>query len=96
MALVRYLVRQGYRGNDIAVVTPYVGQLLHLRASLRKETMVMVSERDEEELAELEERATGEGPAAEAAPSAGAPSAQLAVTQSTTLSQQVRLATIDK
>ena len=49
--LIKYLVRQGYQVNDIAVLTPYLGQLLALRDALSKERMVVfLSEMDEEEI----------------------------------------------
>lgn len=50
-ALVRHIVRQGaYGSKDIAVLTPYVGQLQKLRAAMNRDFEVVVSERDEEEL----------------------------------------------
>ncbi|KAJ3021022.1 hypothetical protein HKX48_009341 [Thoreauomyces humboldtii] len=39
VALVRHLIRQGYPQGDIAVLTPYAGQLLCLREQLRKEQL---------------------------------------------------------
>ncbi|KAK3486914.1 uncharacterized protein B0T23DRAFT_236859 [Neurospora hispaniola] len=51
-ALVRHIVRQGvYEGKDIAILTPYAGQLLKLQASLDEYFEVVLSERDEERLA---------------------------------------------
>ncbi|KAK3947289.1 P-loop containing nucleoside triphosphate hydrolase protein [Pseudoneurospora amorphoporcata] len=51
-ALVRHLVRQGvYKGKDIAILTPYAGQLLKLQAALDEHFEVVLSERDEERLA---------------------------------------------
>ncbi|CCC14423.1 unnamed protein product [Sordaria macrospora k-hell] len=51
-ALVRHLVRQGvYEGKDIAILTPYAGQLLKLQAALDEHFEVVLSERDEERLA---------------------------------------------
>lgn len=50
--LVRHLVRQGlYAQSDIAVLTPYAGQLRSLRLALNKEFDIFVSDRDEEALA---------------------------------------------
>lgn len=50
-ALVLHLVRQGvYEGKDIAILTPYAGQLLELQAALDKHFEVVLSERDEERL----------------------------------------------
>lgn len=51
-ALVRHIVRQGeYNSTDIALLTPYTGQLRKLRASLAKDFEVCLSERDLETLA---------------------------------------------
>ncbi|KAK5260731.1 hypothetical protein LTR96_011889, partial [Exophiala xenobiotica] len=50
-ALVRHLVRQGtYRSNDIAVLTPYTGQLQKLRSAMRNDFEVVLSDRDQEAL----------------------------------------------
>ncbi|KAK4466113.1 hypothetical protein QBC42DRAFT_293724 [Cladorrhinum samala] len=52
-ALVRHLVRQGrYSNSDIALLTPYTGQLQKLRAALSKDFEVFLSERDLESLAQ--------------------------------------------
>ncbi|KAF2088004.1 P-loop containing nucleoside triphosphate hydrolase protein [Saccharata proteae CBS 121410] len=49
--LVRHIVRQGvYSSDDIAVLTPYTGQLRKLREKLGEEFEVVLSERDEKEL----------------------------------------------
>jgi hypothetical protein len=51
-ALVRHIVRQGvYNSSEIAVLTPYSGQLQKLRAKMRNDFEVVLSERDEETLA---------------------------------------------
>jgi hypothetical protein len=51
-ALVRHLVRQGeYKSTDIALLTPYTGQLRKLRTSLSKDFEICLSERDLETLA---------------------------------------------
>lgn len=50
-ALVRHLVRQGiYNSSDIAVLTPYTGQLQKLRGALRNDFEIVLSDRDEEAL----------------------------------------------
>ncbi|KAJ3123836.1 hypothetical protein HK100_011473 [Physocladia obscura] len=46
VALLRYLIRQGYAARDIVILTPYVGQLLKLRDKLAFEMMVLISEKD--------------------------------------------------
>lgn len=51
-ALVRHIVRQGvYSSQDIAVLTPYVGQLQKLRAAMSKDFEIVLGERDEKTLA---------------------------------------------
>lgn len=50
-ALIRHMVRQGvYDSSDIAVLTPYTGQLQKLRTALRKDFEIVLSERDEDAL----------------------------------------------
>lgn len=51
-ALVRHIVSQGaYSSEDVAVLTPYAGQLQKLRTKMHKEFEIMLSDRDQEELA---------------------------------------------
>ncbi|KAL2824414.1 hypothetical protein BDW59DRAFT_180278 [Aspergillus cavernicola] len=51
-SLVRHLVRQGeYKSTDIALLTPYTGQLRKLKASLSNDFEICLSERDLETLA---------------------------------------------
>ncbi|KFX96758.1 hypothetical protein O988_05185 [Pseudogymnoascus sp. VKM F-3808] len=51
-ALVRHIVRQGvYSSSDIAVLTPYTGQLQKLRTKMRRNFEIVLSDRDEETLA---------------------------------------------
>jgi hypothetical protein len=50
-ALVSHLVRQGtYRNEDIAVITPYLGQLQKLKKRLANSFEIVVGDRDQEEL----------------------------------------------
>ena len=50
-ALVSHLVRQGvYKNEDIAVLTPYLGQLQKLKQRLRSSFAIVIGERDAEEL----------------------------------------------
>lgn len=50
-ALVSHLVRQGtYQNGDIAVLTPYLGQLQKLKQRLRSSFAIVVGDRDLEEL----------------------------------------------
>ena len=51
-ALVRHIVRQGiYKAEDIAVLTPYTGNLQKLRASLSSDFEITINDRDEEAMA---------------------------------------------
>ena len=50
-ALVRHIVRQGtYSSSEIAVLTPYTGQLQKLKAAMRNDFDVVLSDRDQEAL----------------------------------------------
>ncbi|OAL74790.1 hypothetical protein A7D00_0384 [Trichophyton violaceum] len=51
-SLVRHIIRQGvYESKDIALLTPYTGQLQKLRAKLRSDFEIVLSDRDLETLA---------------------------------------------
>ncbi|KAF2219822.1 hypothetical protein BDZ85DRAFT_224682 [Elsinoe ampelina] len=79
-ALVSHLIKQGQRRPDeIAVLTPYLGQLRKLRASLSDLFELLVDDRDEEDL--------------ERAGLADAPTTSLI--SKTSLAQAVRVATVD-
>ncbi|KAI1462410.1 hypothetical protein F4805DRAFT_464617 [Annulohypoxylon moriforme] len=55
IALVQHLVRQGsYGADDIAVITPYLGQLHRLRREMGRLFEISVGERDLEELEALD------------------------------------------
>ncbi|KAG0357837.1 hypothetical protein BGZ54_000164, partial [Gamsiella multidivaricata] len=50
-ALAQYLIKNGYdKPGDIAVLTPYLGQLSKLRDHLRKSFFLMIDERDQDQL----------------------------------------------
>ncbi|CAG8027151.1 unnamed protein product [Penicillium salamii] len=86
-ALIRHIVRQGeYKSTDIALLTPYTGQLRKLRTSLSRDFEICLSERDAEALA-AEELAIN---ASEATQSIG----HRAIEKKTLL-QTLRLATVD-
>lgn len=86
-ALVRHLVRQGeYKSTDIALLTPYTGQLRKLRTSLSKDFEICLSERDLETLAADEfEKVEDEDPE----------SNSRKALEKKTLLQTLRLATVD-
>ncbi|KAL8277846.1 hypothetical protein RQP46_009665 [Phenoliferia psychrophenolica] len=56
--LVRHLLKQGYRENEIAVLTPYLGQLTEIRRLLTTESIVV--HLDERDLADLADSDTEE------------------------------------
>lgn len=50
-ALIRHIVRQGvYKSSDIAVLTPYTGQLQKLRSAMRNDFEIILSDRDQDAL----------------------------------------------
>ena len=92
-ALVTHLVRQGvYRSEGIAVLTPYVRQLQKIRSLLSSTFDIIIGERDEEELGKhelLEAFNNVENPEG--------PTLKMLnpLAQKTTLSQRLRIATVD-
>ncbi|GBB94408.1 hypothetical protein RclHR1_02350007 [Rhizophagus clarus] len=55
--LVKYFVRNGYtKPEDIAVLTPYLGQMIKIRDALSKSFVVVIDERDAQDIAEIEEK----------------------------------------
>ncbi|GES78947.1 P-loop containing nucleoside triphosphate hydrolase protein [Rhizophagus clarus] len=54
--MVKYFVRNGYtKQDDIAVLTPYLGQMVKLRDALKTSFTVVIDERDSQDLAEMED-----------------------------------------
>ena len=54
--MVKYFVRNGYtKEDDIAVLTPYLGQMMKLRDALKATFTVVIDERDSQNLAEMED-----------------------------------------
>ncbi|KIH93411.1 nf-x1 finger and helicase domain containing protein [Sporothrix brasiliensis 5110] len=92
-ALVSHLFKQGaYSGGDIAVLTPYLGQMMLLRRRLSSMLELTFNDRDAADL----EAADGVG--SEAEPTDRGDSAQadqLFVPAKTTLLNSVRVATVD-
>ncbi|KAJ3072937.1 hypothetical protein HDU98_002582 [Podochytrium sp. JEL0797] len=102
VALVRYLLRQGYAASDVVVLTPYVGQLMQLRDKLGSEMMVLISEKDVEMLDSVGDDDDGSiNPVddSEAAPTSrvyGSNNGKLSViAQRVSLKQAIRVSTID-
>ncbi|CAG8550528.1 6058_t:CDS:10 [Dentiscutata erythropus] len=54
--LVKYFVRNGYnKPSQIAVLTPYLGQLIKIRDALQKSFVVVIDERDDQMITNMEE-----------------------------------------
>ncbi|RYP92615.1 hypothetical protein DL770_001257 [Monosporascus sp. CRB-9-2] len=88
IALVQHLVRQGeYGPDDIAVITPYLGQLLRLRRRMDSLFEISVGDRDLEEIELHEARESSDQ--TESDMPARAPA------RKTTLLKSIRLATVD-
>jgi len=85
-ALVSHLVRQGvYRYEDVAVITPYLGQLRQIRNKLAKTMEIVLNERDEIDLAVQDDDEASTNPN---------PPRRMDVAKAT-LSKAVRIATVD-
>ncbi|CAB4484431.1 unnamed protein product [Rhizophagus irregularis] len=55
--MVKYFVRNGYtKPDDIAILTPYLGQMIKIRDALAKSFVVVIDERDALNIAEMEEQ----------------------------------------
>ncbi|KAI7341211.1 hypothetical protein KC315_g276 [Hortaea werneckii] len=89
-ALVKHLVHQGvYKSDEIAVITPYLGQLRLLRRKLASSFEIVLNERDDEEL--LKDASNGiEGDP----PSTDVPLRRPSVARGTLLNA-LRIATVD-
>ena len=84
-ALVSHLVKQGtYRSEDIAVITPYLGQLQKIKKRLANSFEIVVGDRDQEE---LEAKGLQDDPETST-------NGQVRV-QKTTLLNALRIATVD-
>lgn len=85
-ALVRHIVRQGiYSSKEIAVLTPYAGQLRELRAIMQQDFEIVLSERDENVL--LKDGFTLED--------SNPPRPNRPILKKRTLTELLRIATID-
>jgi len=87
--MVKYFVRNGYdKSGDIAVLTPYLGQMIQIRDALSKQFVVVIDERDGEQITRITE--DNESKEDDAPPSASIPTAS-----KNQLTKQVTLRTID-
>ncbi|CAG8485482.1 12101_t:CDS:10 [Funneliformis mosseae] len=58
--IVKYFIKNGYtKPDDIAVLTPYLGQMMRIKEALSELFVVVLDERDEQKLAEMEEQEVG-------------------------------------
>ncbi|KAF9349803.1 hypothetical protein BGX26_011932 [Mortierella sp. AD094] len=61
-ALATYLIKNGYdQPGDIAILTPYLGQLSKLRDALKSSFMLVIDEREQEQLDQKDLEEGGEG-----------------------------------
>ncbi|KAF2632130.1 P-loop containing nucleoside triphosphate hydrolase protein [Macroventuria anomochaeta] len=91
-ALVRHIIRQGtYSSSEIAVLTPYTGQLQKLRAALRSDYEILLSDRDQEALEKDGFSATDTVPQ----PSVATQDHRRKPLQKKQLSELLRVATVD-
>lgn len=90
-ALVRHLTKQGsYKQGEIAVLTPYLGQLMKLRRKLSDMYDIDVGEKDQKEL-ELAENLDG----LSVTPGTGTSIPEPEMHKKNQILQQIRLATVD-
>ncbi|OAR02185.1 hypothetical protein LLEC1_04893 [Akanthomyces lecanii] len=93
-ALVRHIVRQGvYSSSDIAVLTPYTGQLQKLRAAMRSDFEIVLSDRDQDALDKDGFDAAALDP--DDNPPASAPTQRKGTLAKKKLSELLRVATVD-
>ncbi|EGZ19855.1 hypothetical protein PHYSODRAFT_298238 [Phytophthora sojae] len=50
VATLKFLLQQGYQSCDIALLTPYVGQLMKIRSALKGEFVLELNELDQQEI----------------------------------------------
>ncbi|CAI2179568.1 15854_t:CDS:10 [Funneliformis geosporum] len=87
--MVKYFVRNGYtKEDDIAVLTPYLGQMMKLRDALKSTFTVVIDERDSQDLAEMEDDDDEEKPESNV-------EGNISIATRKSLNQQVTLRTVD-
>ncbi|CAG8682106.1 24657_t:CDS:10, partial [Gigaspora margarita] len=88
--LVKYFVRNGYNNqSQIAVLTPYLGQLIKIRDALQKSFVVVIDERDDQMITHMEEGIDAENENTDGG------STTFTIASEKKLSQQVILRTVD-
>ncbi|RLN90337.1 hypothetical protein BBJ28_00013206 [Nothophytophthora sp. Chile5] len=93
VATLRYLLQQGYHTSDIAILTPYVSQLIKLRSALRGQFVLELNELDQAEIERFDADEVEEDDDDDGKTTHGSPG-QLAATK-TELSGVIRVATVD-
>lgn len=93
-ALVRHIVRQGvYNSSDIAVITPYTGQLQKLRSKMRNDFEIVLSERDQDAL--MKEGFDVDNASSETNPTRGLSTTGVKLLERKKFSDLLRVATVD-
>jgi hypothetical protein len=88
--MVKYFVRNGYtKPDDIAVLTPYLGQMIKIRDALAKSFVVVIDERDALNITEMEEQEEQDKA------SGNVNNESISVASKKSLNQQVTLRTVD-
>ncbi|PKC17959.1 P-loop containing nucleoside triphosphate hydrolase protein [Rhizophagus irregularis] len=90
--IVKFFVRNGYtKQDDIAVLTPYLGQMVKLRDALKTTFTVVIDERDSQDLAEMED----ENEDRKEEKTENNPVENISIATKKSLNQQVTLRTVD-
>lgn len=91
--LVRYAIRQGYSGDRLAVLTPYVGQLLSLKNLLSQARMLCYI--GEADMQELDAGGLLDGDEEDGEGDTGVIPGKNRLPETKTLGKMIRLATVD-
>jgi hypothetical protein len=90
-----YLLKQGYKQNQLVILTPYLGQLQVLKEELRKRALqAVISELDQQDLLKAEQKAKLLNPAAAAA-AAAQQKLQGSSSSSSSSSPLIKISTVD-
>ncbi|KAF0547345.1 P-loop containing nucleoside triphosphate hydrolase protein [Gigaspora margarita] len=96
IGLVKHFVRNGYnKAGQIAVLTPYLGQLIKIRDMLSKSFVVVIDERDDQLITDMEESIDAENKNRNDESTSSIEKINTVTTERKKLSQQVILRTVD-
>ncbi|CAG8719623.1 4995_t:CDS:10, partial [Gigaspora margarita] len=96
IGLVRHFVHNGYnKPGQIAVLTPYLGQLIKVRDMLSKSFVVVIDERDDQLITDMEESIDAENKNRNDESTSSIEKINTVTTERKKLSQQVILRTVD-